>query len=51
MQGGKGLTLAQKKDLTILPTRKAGPVHHLLSSFDPGVLKTSHMVDHTLPSE
>lgn len=57
MQGGKGVTLAPKEGLDSIThtytqsSRKAGCVHHLIPSFDPGVLKTSHTVDHTLPSE
>lgn len=56
MQGGKGVTLAPKEGLDSIThtytqsSRKAGCVHHLIPSFDPGVLKTSHTVDHTLPS-
>lgn len=56
MQGGKGVLLAPKGLDSITHTytqssRKAGCVHHPIPSCDPGVLKTSHMMDHTLPSE
>lgn len=55
MQGGKGVLFAPEGLDSITHTytqasRKAGCVHHPIPSCDPGVLKTSHMVDHTSPS-